>query len=485
MRRLKTKRIWAGLLTAVMIAVMAPSTALAESSSNYSYDTDAEMYYNAPVSYEVEEIVRAGDLEGVESLNGIDSLYVTDNAVYISTSTQIIITDLNFRVKHIIDEYTDLNGKTGKLSSPAGMFVKDDGTLYVCEPSAGHILVFDKNYKVIENFGTPEDYELSVAYSPNEIVVDSLNRMYVVANNVYEGILELNSENEFQRYYGETTVSFSALDLLWRQLATEEQLSKQSLWLPTGYSSMAISNKGFVYATISSSGEEKPIRMLNVNGTNILAYDDEFDLYPVGDIVYSIAGSVAGPSMLISVDVNDYGMYTVLDSVRNRVFTYDDSGNMLFVFGGSGDKEGCFMYPVCIRLMGDKVLVADRSTESITVMSPTNYGQAIIDASKLDYTGDLDAAAEIWQKVLEMNPNYELAYRALGNVSQRNHDYDAAENFYKQANYRTGYSKAYAKTRDVSIRNNFGTVAVVAVILIAVIIVVKVLHKKKRKGTVS
>lgn len=485
MRRLKNKRIWTGLLAVMMMAVMMPVTAFARSSSNYFYDTATQTYYEAPVAYEVDDIIRAADLDGVESLNGIDSLFVSDDAVYISTMKEVIITDLDFRVKAVISDYTDLNGNKDSISSPAGMFVTDDGRLYVCEPARSQILVFDKEQELIEVFGVPEGFDLDVAYAPTQIVVDSLGRMYVVAKNVYEGILELNSENVFQRYFGETTVSFSALDLLWRKLATEEQLAKQTLWLPTEYTSVAISEKGFIYATVGSADEKEPIKMLNVNGSNILAYDEEQE-YPVGDIIYSIAGEgTTGPSTLVSIDDNPYGMYTVLDSLRNRIFTYDDSGNMLFVFGGSGDKEGCFLYPVCVRFLGDNILVADKTTESITVMRPTNYGQAIIDASKLDYTGDLDGAAEIWQQVIEMNPNLELAYRALGNVSIRENNYDEAESFYKQANYRTGYSKAYSKTRDVAIRNNFGIVIVIVVVLIALVVIVKQVRKRRGKGTVN
>ncbi len=479
---MKKKQFFAGLLAAVAVAAMCPVTVQAESSSNYCYDTASDSYFEAPVAYEVQDIIRAADLEGVDSLNSISSLFVTEDSIYISTSASIIITDLDFRVKHVIEEYTDLNGNAAKVSSPAGLYVTEDKSLYVCEPGNSRILVFDRNQKLTQSFGVPEGFELDVTYAPTAIVVDSLNRMYVVARNVFEGILELNRDNVFQRYFGETTVSFSALDLLWRQLATEEQQSKQALWLPTEYTSMAVSDRGFIYATVGSADEKEPIKMLNVNGTNILAYDEESKLYPMGDIVVPQSGDTVGFSQLTSIDVNDYGMYTVLDSLRNRIFTYDDSGNMLFVFGGVGDKEGCFVNPVCIRLLGDNVLVADATTESITVMTPTNYGQAIIDASKLDYSGELDAGAKVWQRVVEMNPHLQVAYRALGNVDVRNHDYESASVFYKQANYRTGYSKAYAKTRDVAIRNNYGIALAVIVVLVALIITRKVLRRKKEGG---
>ena len=480
------KRGFASLLLGA-ICLTTPMQVMAESSSNYCYDTETEKYFTAPVAYEVDQVIYAKDLNGVDSLKGIASTFVKDDLIYVTTAQSIIILDSGYKVKEVLSEYTDLEGNKATVSGVEGIFVTDEGLLYVCEPANGRILVFDKNLKLIQNFGQPTGLDLeNISYQPKQVVVDSLNRMYVIAKNIYEGILEIDSNNQFQRYFGETSVAYSALDLIWRQLATEEQKAKQTLWLPTEYSSMAMGGTGFIYTSISYTEEETPIRLLNVHGSNILAYNEEFDLYPKGDIVYSIAGSgTTGASSLTYIDCNEYGMYTVLDSMRNRVFTYDENGNLLFVFGGQGDKEGCFRNPVSVRFVGDDIIVADKMSESITVMTPTLYGQKIIDATKLDYMGEETQAIAYWEEILEMNPNLELAYDALGKAALRNKDYDTAEKYFKFANNRTYYSKAYSKTRADIIEENITWVVIVVVVLIVGSNVFKQVKKRTKKGLVS
>ena len=487
MKQIKMKWFKRGIASLLLgaICLVNPMQAAAESTSNFCYDTETGTYFTAPVAYEVDRVIYAADLSGVDSLNGIASMFVKGDYIYVATNQSIIIMDQDYHVKHILSTYTDLNGNEAKISGVDGIFVTDDGDLYVCEPKNGRILIFDKHFELVKNYGQPEALDITLSYQPSQVVVDSLNRMYVIANNIYEGILEIDSNNVFQRYFGETSVDYTALDLLWREMATEEQKAKQALWLPTEYSSMAMSGTGFIYACISYKEEDEPIRLLNVKGTNILAYNDEFDLYPSGDIFYSIAGKgTTGASTLTYIDCNQYGMYTVLDSTRNRIFTYDQTGNLLFVFGGNGDKEGCFRTPVSIRFVGDDIIVADKMSESITVMTPTQYGQKIIDATKLDYIGEEEQAVPIWEEVLTMNPNLELAYDAIGKAALRNKDYDKAETYFKLANNRTYYSKAYAKTRDVVIKEYITEVVVGLAIIIIASNVFKIVRKKK-KGLVS
>ena len=53
-------------------------------------------------------------------------------------------------------------------------------------------------------------------------------------------------------------------------------------------------------------------------------------------------GPVKVPSWL-PVVVRNQGIYSILDSVRGRIFTYDHEGNLLYIFGGLGSQEGTSM----------------------------------------------------------------------------------------------------------------------------------------------
>ena len=478
--RKKIKKYLLCLLTGLM-ALAAPLTVSAEGTSNY---TVTSVYGNkkAPVAYEVEKVYHSTDIEGVDNLDSLTSMFVRNDLIYVATGQAILVLDFDFNLKHVLSSYKDVNGSDASISNPAGIYVTEEGTLYVCEPDKSHVLIFDRDYNLLQNYGMPEGLDLSVAYKPTQIVVDSLDRMYIIATNIYEGILEVSSDNKFQRYFGTTTISVSPIDLFFRMIASEEQRSGQSLLLPTEYTSMTISDRGFIYSTIRSTEVENPIRLLNVNGDDIMPENWQ-GMEPQGDVNYTLVGEAAGPSSLSYIDCNDYGLYMVLDVLRNRIFTYDQSSNILFVFGGSGDKDGCFRTPVSVRWMGEsnKVLVADSLSRSITVMRPTNYAAAIFEAVKLEAEGDRESAVEYWRQALAMNNNCTVAKDAIGRELYWEGDYKGAERYLKDI-YRTDYySMAFEKTREEFIR----AYAPAGVVILAVLIVaVKVLRRVRsnRKG---
>lgn len=470
------------LLTGILV-LLTPLTASAESSSNYTFGAGATVYREAPVAYEVERVYHARDIEGVDADTGLDGLagmFVTEDSLYVSTANAVLVLDYNFRTKHVLDEYKDLNGNEAKITSPNGIFVTDEGLLYVCEPSQEHILVFDSSYKLVASYGKPEGLFLDNRYQPTSVVVDSLDRMYVIATGVYEGILEISSENKFQRYFGTTTVSISVMDIFFRAIASEAQLSRQALILPTEYSAMTINDKGFIYTTIRSTDGKNPIRLLNVNGNDIMPENWEGDS-PEGD---KTKGNNEGSSSLSYIDCNDYDMFMVLDSTQNRIFTYDNASNMLFVFGGSGDKDGCFRNPVSVRWMRDsnRVIVADRSSQSITIMKPTNYASAIFEAVRLEAEGDRAGAVTYWQQALDMNYNCNVAKDALGRQLYWEGDYEGSQAMLGEILRTDYYSMAFEKTRESLIRAYAPTAVVVLVVLIVALTVFRRVRRAKRGG---
>lgn len=471
-------------LLAGLTVLAAPFTVSAEGTANYCFGSGGP-YRKAPPAYEVEKVYHAADLEGVDNLDELESMFVTEDSIYVATKEAVLVLDYDFNVKHILSEYEDEDGKGAVISGPQGIFVTDEGMLYICEPNNGRVLIFDKNYKLQHCYGAPKGLDIAVSYKPSQIVVDSLDRMYIIASSVYEGILEVNADNQFQRYFGTTTVSVSALDIFFRMIATESQLSKQALILPTEYSSMTINEKGFIYTTIRSTEVENPIRLLNVNGKDIMPEDWQGE-HPVGDWAYAVTKRItteSGPSNLSYIDCNDYGMYMVLDRTRNRIFTYDQASNVLFVFGGSGDKDGCFRNPVSVRWLGEsnRVLVADKLSRSITVMKPTNYANAIYNAVRLESEGDREGAVTYWQKALDMNSNCSVAKDAIGRELYWEGRYKESQEILGEI-YRTDYySMAFEKTREEVVRAYApAAVAVLAALIIAVKVIRRV--RKGRKG---
>lgn len=451
--------------------------------TDYIFSTRARENVDAPTSYELDTVLYAKDLN-VDSLAGLTSCFVKYNKIYVAAADKIIIMDEDFNVLHILSEYKSKNGEDDKITTPEGIYVTDNEDLYITEPTRGRILKFNKELECVEIFGKPEGLELDIEYSPMKVVVDNVGRMYVIAKNAYEGILELNYDGEFSRYFGVNKVTFNVADLFWRSIATEAQRAKMALWLPTEFTNMTLSPEGFLYTT-SASEETLSIKLLNAKGTNVLQADEKW--YPQGDFNYMLGGTsngIGGPSTLSAIDCNEYGMFTVLDTKRNRIFTYSEDGTLLFVFGGMGDTRGSFRNPMDLKFLGDKILVVDRMAETIVLMKPTKYAKLIIEATKLHYQDRMEEAVPLWNEVAKMNPNFDYAFTGLGKAAFREGDFDSALSLFKKGDNRKYYSKAFDKVRNDFIERNFSKFF----ILLVIVIVIKIgfsIYKKRKYGKVQ
>ena len=154
------------------------------------------------------------------------------------------------------------------------------------------------------------------------------------------------------------------------------------LFIPTEFSNLDIDGKGFVYATNIDVGPKEPIKRLNPSGEDVLK---RFGYFPVaGDIYYR---RTVGPSKFVDIKVLGDGIYSALDSTQGRVFTYDESGNLLYVYGGIGNQLGVFKTPAAIERLGDRQLVLDRGKASIVMFEPTEFGKQVNLAVRHHYRG--------------------------------------------------------------------------------------------------
>ena len=68
------------------------------------------------------------------------------------------------------------------------------------------------------------------------------------------------------------------------------------------------------------------VKKLNAKGRNILPN--------------KVFGDAGTDSSLTAVTVDDSGFITVMDSGSGRLFQYDGEGNLLYIFGGRGERKG-------------------------------------------------------------------------------------------------------------------------------------------------
>jgi tetratricopeptide (TPR) repeat protein len=234
---------------------------------------------------------------------------------------------------------------------------------------------------------------------------------------------------------------------------------------------------GFIYTTTSEVNSNDPIKKLNSTGIDVLRRKGYFP--PRGDL--SQNGFSEG-SMLIDVTVRDNGVYSVLDSKRGRIFTYNEDGNLMYIFGQLGMQEGTFMNPAAIESTGDNLLVLDRAMNRVTIFSPTRYGALMNESNALYSLGKHDEAVAKWEQILMIDANNETAYDGIGKALLRRGDYKRAMDYLKLGYDREYYSKAFAKYRKDTIRGYFGTIMTGLIIIVAAYFVGKRLRKRLRGG---
>jgi len=462
------------LVLTLMLGMLLGMCTTSFASDTYTYDIWGNVT-PAPAAYELEETIYADDL-GVASLTTLSGVFARDEKLYLIQNGMIIITDTEFEDVEIITEYTRDDGTVSTVNKPTGIYVTEEGHIYICEPDKGEIIEFDAKGEFVRALGDPNCIGLTTGYKPRRVAVDAVGRIYVLIQNCYEGFAELNPDGTFNRYVGATPVVVSAIDRLWRSLQTEAQQARSELWLPTTYSDLAIDKDGFIFASIADSTSEDPIRKLNSSGDDVMP-ESEFVQRPIGDYV-----GTTSVSNLTNIAVADDGRFAVLDSNYQKILVYSSDGNLMYVFGGRAYVEGGLSSPVGITFVGEDIAVADMARGTIEVFAPTKYGSLINAGLEAQSRYEYEEAAGYWNQVLDINSSFYYANLVVGKAQMRTGDYEAAmDNFYIGAD-RSYYSNAYAQVSKQWTADNFNNiVAVIAAII--VLIIAFVLYKKYSKKT--
>jgi tetratricopeptide (TPR) repeat protein len=123
--------------------------------------------------------------------------------------------------------------------------------------------------------------------------------------------------------------------------------------------------------------------------------------------------------------------------------------------------------------MGYALYALDSRAGALTRFDLTSYGVKINEALSEYRAGRYEASAEIWEEVLKMNGNYDLAYIGIGRAALRQGDYQTAMKYYELKHFRTGYGKAFQLYRKQWMEENLWKILLVLGILIIVPFAVK------------
>jgi len=451
--------------------------------TNYTYNYD---FWDEPVAspdaYRPSAYI-LGESFGIGHFRDPQGLFVKGNIIYVCDSGNNRIVLLEYvNGEHILNRVVNsviIDGVESRLSYPTDIFECREGYLYIADTNNNRILKLDSDWNYIFSIHRPDDESLDdfVEFQPLKLIVDFANRIFVQVRNVNKGLMEFDSRGEFSGYMGANKVQFNIIDYVWRFFSTAEQRARQNLFVPTEYNNLVLDSDGFIYVTNSSlmsnvSSYVDPIRRLNAMGQDILIRNGYHD--PYGDLFSGNDDSVAyGWSAFIDVVAFDNDSYACFDRTRGRIFMYDFQGNLLYAFGGLGNREGYFQLPAAIDRMGDALYALDSRTTAITRFDLTLYGVKINDALNEYKAGRYESSAAVWEEVLKMNGNYDLAYIGIGRAALRQGEYQKAMEYFKVKNFREGYGKAFQLYRKQVVEENLWKVLLGFAIVILVPLGVK------------
>ncbi len=486
-----------GLVLGLAAALFASSCPKAEAYYTESSSNSTYIYgkwgvpLKSPDAYDYSRTVDLRSVGGYDLANLID-MCVTDEYIYIVESSLGIIFRFDRTMKYVdcLQEFTMPDGSTSTLLKPEGIYVAPDGKVYIADTGNSRVLVSDWKGEVSLELLKPENLVGTTlsTFLPIRVVADSAGRINVVARNINSGIMQFTSEGYFTGYIGAPSVSVDAFTKLLRMFYTDAQRAAMTTYVPTEYNNIKIDENNFIWGTISAltesdlastigsqdlSGAVTPIKKLNMKGSDVLVRQGDYA--PVGDLMWS-----SGPSRIVDVGLGPNNIYSMLDSNRGRIFTYNTNGIMLYTFGGKGTAKGETQTPIAIDYVGDDIFVLDSGLCSVVIFEPTVYGKLLIDAEWYYQEGEYDIANECWRQVTELNSNFAYPYVGLGDAEYNNGNYEEAMAYYQFAEDRTSYSNAKERIRKDTMSVNFPYI-VGAVLLFAVLFVGKGIYVKVRR----
>ena len=225
--------------------------------------------------------------------------------------------------------------------------------------------------------------------------------------------------------------------------------------------------------------DNRMVKRLNPGGADVIR--DISNVPITGDPKNYLNGSLKGYSSFSDISCGNYKIYACLDYTRKKIFCYNHDGYLLYTFGDSSSQTGGFSQPAGITwLSGDRMAVIDEHYGTVTVFSPTDYAKAIHEGLDAQNRLDYSSADKCWQRVLDMNSNFELAKNEVGKVYLANKEYRKAMSEFKAANNMRQYSRALNEYRTQLIYDNIYWIIAAALGITALTVAVCLLRRRKR-----
>jgi DNA-binding beta-propeller fold protein YncE len=436
------------------ISMLAGSVGIASADREYSWTLDKDkMQLTAPQPY-----LYDFEIDGMYKPSGT---FKNPADIFVDSQFNVWIADTgnNRIVKfdsegNYLAEYGTADD-AGKLNAPEGIFISDKGDIWVADRGNGRLVRYTPDGTFVAEFGKPDSklLEEDQVYQPSKLVIDKRGYIYVLnGGGDYRGIFLLDSDGEFRGFFGANRLKFDIARLLIRTFTTEAQKKQISKVLPTHHANLFTDPRGFIYTT-SPLADKDQIKKLNSIGNNV---------YTTAETAFGELerrGTQLVKPQFVDVTVDDQGIVSALDFNSGRIYQYDQSANLLAIFGGRGASRGRFELPQSLAVgKAGRIYVLDANRNNVQIFRPTEFAELLHQGSRLYYDGKYDDASTVWREVLRRDSNFELAHTGLGKAFYKKGDFVSSMNEYAIARNKDGYSLAFGDWRHDFLRANFGWV---------------------------
>ncbi len=326
-----------------------------------------------------------------------------------------------------------------EFQTPKGLYVEEDGTLYVADSAAQAVFKIDTDNTIVQTFVKPDSVSLeNTSYNPKKVAVDDAGNLYIIGEGVFDGIIQLSSNGDFQGYFSTNEVQLSIRQQLENLIFTEEQLAQASDRNPITFSNIYVDLDNRIYST--SIGQDiSGLKKHNTDGSSSIDTDYGVDL-----------------------ELND--VYTNSDGIMfassqtGQIFVFTSDGWFIFMFGTREDREdvaGFYdnLQSIAVDSQGT-LWTLDENNASLQSFRATEYSTKIYEALTLYKGGQYDDAVVVWEDVLKLNQLSVLAHNEIGRNLFSQAEYEESMEHFVLSGNRFYYSESFWEVRNINLQRN-------------------------------